>query len=85
VTRIIILLLATALIAHGQQRPDAADLILHNGVIWTVDEKNPMVQAVAIKDGKFIVVGSNKASWTRHASHQPANIRSIRCSGFTRR
>jgi hypothetical protein len=35
--RIIILLFATALIAPtaiGQHRPDAADLILHNGVIW---------------------------------------------------
>ena len=57
-----ILLLATALIALGQQRQDAADLILHNGVIWTVDEKNPTAQAVSIKDGKFVVVGSEAAA-----------------------
>ncbi|HET9713578.1 MAG TPA: amidohydrolase [Pyrinomonadaceae bacterium] len=60
--RVIILLFITALIALGQQRTDVADLVLHNGVIWTVDEKNPMAQAVAIKDGKFVVVGSNKAA-----------------------
>src|SRR5687767_15535803 len=37
----------------------SADLILHNGVIWTVDKNNSTAQAVAIKDGKFIAVGSN--------------------------
>ncbi len=34
-----------------------ADLILVNGVVWTVDDKNPLAQAVAIKDGKFMAVG----------------------------
>ena len=53
----LILLLTLATVAQAQ-----ADLILHNGAIWTVDEKNPTVQAVAIKDGKFIVVGSNAAA-----------------------
>jgi len=47
--------------AQAQISPDAifADLILHNGVIWTVDNKNSSAQAVAIRDGKFLVVGSN--------------------------
>ncbi|HET9526171.1 MAG TPA: amidohydrolase family protein, partial [Pyrinomonadaceae bacterium] len=44
------------------QPPQTADLILHNGVIWTVNDKNPTAQAVAIRDGKFIVVGSNAAA-----------------------
>ncbi|HKU75916.1 MAG TPA: amidohydrolase [Pyrinomonadaceae bacterium] len=52
------LLLTLAFIAQ----PSQADLILHNGVIWTVDAKNPTVEAVAIKDGKFVVVGSNSAA-----------------------
>ena len=43
-------------------QPTQADLILHNGVIWTVDAKNPTAEAVAIKDGKFVVVGSNSAA-----------------------
>ncbi len=51
-------LLTLAFIAQ----PSQADLILHNGVIWTVDAKNPTVEAVAIKDGKFVVVGSNSAA-----------------------
>jgi predicted amidohydrolase YtcJ len=44
------------------QSPQAADLILHHGVIWTVDAQNSTAQAVAIKDGKFIAVGSNQAA-----------------------
>src|SRR5918996_5840607 len=61
--KIFALSLALAFLAGTQQssRPEVADLILHNGVIWTVDEKNPTAQAVAIKDGKFVVVGSNDA------------------------
>ena len=56
------MLLSIALTAIGRQRSDVADLILHNGAIWTVDEKNPTVQAVAIRDGKFVVVGSDAAA-----------------------
>ena len=41
------------------QQTTPADLILHNGVVWTVDSKSSTAQAVAIKDGKFVVVGSN--------------------------
>jgi predicted amidohydrolase YtcJ len=36
-----------------------AELILTNGNIYTVNEKQPHAQAVAIKDGKFVFVGSN--------------------------
>lgn len=39
---------------------DEADLILHNGFIWTVDNSNRTAEAVAIKDDKFVAVGSNR-------------------------
>ncbi len=48
--------------AQGPPDRESADLILHNGVIWTVDSKNSIAQAVAIRDSKFIVVGSNEAA-----------------------
>ncbi len=35
-----------------------ADTVYINGKIYTVDESRPWVEAVAIKDGKFIAVGS---------------------------
>ena len=61
--KIFLLLLSLGLFAGAQQSPSQnADLILHNGVIWTVDEKNPTAEAVAIKDGKFVVVGTNNAA-----------------------
>ena len=61
--KLLLSLLLTLLIFTGAgSQTQVADLILHNGVIWTVDEKNPSVQAVAIKDGKFVVVGSNGAA-----------------------
>ena len=56
----LILILLTIGPVSLSQRRVSADLILHNGVIWTVDSKNSTVQAVAIQDGKFVVVGSNK-------------------------
>ena len=54
-----LILLLVSVVTNAQQ---PADLILHNGVIWTVDSNNSTVQAVAIKDGKFVAVGSNAAA-----------------------
>ena len=65
-TRIFILItlltLAGLLTAPQGQNSIDADLILHNGTIWTVDQKNPSVQAVAIKDGRFIAVGADSGA-----------------------
>ena len=55
---LLFILFLFGVVANAQQ---PADLILHNGVIWTVDGNNPTVQAVAIKDSKFVVVGSDAA------------------------
>ncbi|MGY4197283.1 amidohydrolase [Bradyrhizobium sp. USDA 4520] len=37
-----------------------ADTIIHNAQITTLDRTNPIANAVAIKDGKFLAVGSDK-------------------------
>ena len=37
----------------------SADLILFNGRLHTVDPEKPQASAVAIKDGKFVAVGSD--------------------------
>ena len=39
---------------------NTADLILHNGKITTVNPKQPEAQAVAIREGRFLVAGSDK-------------------------
>jgi len=42
--------------------PDPADLILRNGLIYTVDSTNTLTEAVAMRGGKLVFVGSNKDS-----------------------
>lgn len=37
----------------------SADLVFINGKIWTVDERQPVAEAVAIADGKIVEVGLN--------------------------
>ena len=37
-----------------------ADQVYYNGKVYTVDDEEPWAQAFAIKDGKFIAVGSNE-------------------------
>ena len=39
-----------------------ADMVLTNGVVYTVNENNPNAEAIAIKDSKFIYVGDNDGS-----------------------
>lgn len=38
---------------------ETADLIITNAVIWTANPEQPMASAMAIKDGKILVVGEN--------------------------
>ncbi|MGE8361014.1 amidohydrolase family protein [Pseudomonas sp.] len=45
--------------ASTQGVPMSADLILFNGRLHTVDREKPQATAVAIKDGKFVAVGSD--------------------------
>lgn len=45
--------------ATSSGAPMNADLILFNGRLHTVDREKPTATAVAIKDGKFIAVGSD--------------------------
>lgn len=45
--------------AAGGTEP-AADLILHNTKVWTADEDRPLAEAVAIRDGRILRVGTNQ-------------------------
>ena len=39
-------------------QPDPADLVLSGGKIYTVDPAHSVAQALAVKDGKIVFVGS---------------------------
>ena len=62
IMKLIPLLLLSFALTTTTQQPPAADIVLHNGVIWTLDNKHPNAEAIAIKDGRFLVVGSNSAA-----------------------
>ncbi len=54
------LLLGAGLLSCSEPDSEAADLILHNGAVWTVDDENPRAQAVAVRDGRISAVGSDE-------------------------
>lgn len=48
-------------LSHAQQ-PDnirGPDLIVVNGVVYTIDEQKPKAEAFAVNDGRFVAVGGN--------------------------
>jgi len=55
-------LLAVTLISFEptSARPEPADTVFKNGNFYTVNERQPRAEAVAVKAGKIIYVGSNK-------------------------
>ena len=51
---------AVAIAGCGVDTPQhAADVILENGRFYTVDESRSWAEAVAVRDGRFVYVGSN--------------------------
>src|SRR5450631_3731562 len=53
-------LLLSGFSAASAAPPDAADRIYRNGVIFTADDHNPRAQALAIRDGLIVYVGSDQ-------------------------
>ncbi|WP_457585264.1 amidohydrolase [Ensifer canadensis] len=52
--------LAADTVSTKGTNPMTPDLILHNGLVTTLDRANPSATAVAIKDGKFLAVGQDQ-------------------------
>ena len=56
-----LLILILPLIMAACSRPvQKADVIYHNGIILTMEKEGANAEAVAIKDGKILAVGSEK-------------------------
>ncbi|MDR7132032.1 putative amidohydrolase YtcJ [Algoriphagus sp. 4150] len=51
-------ILGIILLSCSSEKADPADLIFTNGVIYTVNEDQPTAEAVAVKNGMIIAVGS---------------------------
>ncbi|KEO74842.1 amidohydrolase [Anditalea andensis] len=52
------LFLFSCLYSCGEQK-ESVDLIVHGGIIYTVDENFSQAEAFAVKDGRFVAVGSS--------------------------
>lgn len=58
----IVATIAVLLTFHGLNAADeivTADLVLFNGRVFTVEKSLPWAEAIAVRDGKFIAVGTN--------------------------
>lgn len=58
--RIVTYLLFVASLLFSCQSKQTADLIVHNGLVYTINETFDTTQAFAVKDGKILAVGSNE-------------------------
>ena len=56
---LIVIFIAGCARSQKADQKQFADTVYNNGKIYTVNESQPWAEAVAIKDGKFIAVGSN--------------------------
>lgn len=59
---LLVAVLAVAAPALSAQSSESADLIVTNARIYTVDEGRPMADAMAVKDGKILFVGSARGA-----------------------
>ena len=57
--RYIIYLLVLCAFFSACTAPRAADLILHNGIVYTIDSSFSITEAIAIKDGKILATGKS--------------------------
>src|SRR4051794_17862538 len=56
----LVLIISVLLIAPARARTETADAVFKNGNVYTVNERQPRAEAIAVKGGKIIFVGSNK-------------------------
>jgi predicted amidohydrolase YtcJ len=72
---IVLLLFGLLYIFYDHHEASSATLILLNGVVYTVNEKQPLVEAIAIRDNKIIAVGSNEEINSSFASAKTIDLK----------
>ncbi|MBI4660859.1 MAG: amidohydrolase [Verrucomicrobia bacterium] len=72
-------ILAALLTPTISGQPQTAESLFKNGNLYTVNERQPRAEAIAVKDGKIVFVGSNSAA----QAHEGPNTRVIDLRGGT--
>lgn len=67
-------LILTVFIAISCNQKKEVDLIVTNAKIYTVDDKFSVSESFAVKDGKFVAVGSSNKINTHYTSNQVLNL-----------
>ena len=78
-TLLIVLSLITAGVGANPRLAEQADTVFINGNVYTVNEQQPHAEAIAVKAGKIIFVGSNKDA----KAYQGKNSRVVDLKGNT--
>ena len=71
--RFTLLLCCLVLFLAGCFKGEQVDLIIHNANIHTMDEKLSVAEAMAVKDGKIILVGSEREILNRFTAKKEIN------------
>lgn len=58
--RVSFISIVLSIFIYSCKSPNVADTIVHNGVVYTVNEKFEKVQAFAVKDGGIVATGTNE-------------------------
>ena len=52
-----------------------ADLVVHNGIIQTMDAENSVAEALAIRNGRIIAVGAEREILNRYSASEITDAR----------
>src|SRR5437870_11955845 len=55
-----VILLSALALSSAQSKTEPADIVFKNGNIYTVNERQPHAEAIAVRAGRIVFVGSNK-------------------------
>ncbi|RYF87398.1 MAG: amidohydrolase [Chitinophagaceae bacterium] len=71
--RFLLLSAVSLMVTNGFAQKKQADLLVHNGKIYTVDENFSIASAMAIKDGKIIETGDSKLLLAKYNAKEKVN------------
>jgi len=67
--------LAIVLLGSSCIKKKEIDLIIHNGIIHTIDDRNSTHEAIAINDGKIIAIGKNNQILNKYKGKEILDIK----------
>ena len=72
---ILLIMISCSLLATGCRQKEEVDLIIKNAKIYTVNNSFAVVQSAAIRDGKFVAIGSDANILARYTSDSILNLK----------